>query len=447
MSLFWVASRMRDSRDAFIELALVLGLAAVASAQPAEQPPPASDTPATTPQPIPTPPAATPSGSLLTSIFGPQRPAFVRQRLTRVPDMFGDFVGGGVTLSATEQFTTIDGNEQVVTTDLVGNLDVPLAGPMSRLKISDFNKALPVDRVFFFYNHFHNALQNSTVTDTGNGPIFSGRPQSIDRYTFGIEKTFFDGQASIEMRLPLFGDPGFVNTSDPNFPSATTGVSAGSVGNFALILKQLLFADDDFTFAAGLGIETPTGDDTKARVGQFQYKFANNAVLLHPWLGFMLAPEGNFFLNGFLHCAVPLNGNEVRQVNLGDQMFNVPSGRIGILNDQTLLFADLGLGVWLVGPRPQGTLRSLAGIFEFHYTGSLQSADQILVSSMSSGGSTEAVTIGQRRNHFDIVNLTTGLQCQLGQGSFLRVAGSFPARPQDNRFFDAEVLVNFTQLY
>ena len=55
------------------------------------------------------------------------------------------------------------------------------------MKIGDDTSPLPVDRVFFDYNHFHNALLTA-----------NGQDISLNRYTFGLEKTYFDGMTSVE---------------------------------------------------------------------------------------------------------------------------------------------------------------------------------------------------------------------------------------------------------
>jgi hypothetical protein len=344
--------------------------------------------------------------------------------------MFGDSIGPGATLALTE--LTIPG--------VNGEIDLPLTGALSRLNVSDFNKALPVDRVFFNYNHFHNVLRRSFITETSSGVFASGDMRSIDRYTFGIEKTFFDGQSSLEFRLPLLGNSSFSTTPDPLTPDATTSVSTGAIGNVSLILKQLLYADDTGSIAAGLGIETPTGDDTQARATAIRYTVENDAVHLHPWLGYLSSPARDFFMNGFVHLDVPLNGNDVRQTGVGGGPVLI--GPVGVFNDQTVLRADVSAGVWLIGPYDRGDFRALAGIVELHYATALNDSDRVT----AVNGGTTATLLG-RRNRFDVLNLTAGLQSQISGGTFVRVAASAPLRQPDDRFFDAEVLFSVMQLY
>ena len=66
--------------------------------------------------------------------------------------------------------------------------DIPTAGVLSRSKISENNKAVTMDRIFFTMNHFHNALQG----DTDTSDAIPASDLSIQRYTFGLEKRFLD---------------------------------------------------------------------------------------------------------------------------------------------------------------------------------------------------------------------------------------------------------------
>jgi len=60
----------------------------------------------------------------------------------------------------------------------------------NRLNIAENNSPTPRDRVYFQYNHFHNI----TELDILGGFLWDNRGTndlSIDRFTFGLEKSFF----------------------------------------------------------------------------------------------------------------------------------------------------------------------------------------------------------------------------------------------------------------
>jgi hypothetical protein len=88
------------------------------------------------------------------------------------PSMVGDFLGGGFLLTSGQT--------------------VPIARGDRRFKVAENVSPIPRDRILFNYNHFHNSL-----TD------INGASRDLDRFTFGFEKTFLHGRASIETRLPL----------------------------------------------------------------------------------------------------------------------------------------------------------------------------------------------------------------------------------------------------
>ena len=79
-----------------------------------------------------------------------------------------------------------------------GLLEAELSHPTlacSRLNISENNSAMPTDRLYFSYRHFHNATPTR---------FFQYEQDfSVDRYTLGGEKTFWDGMMSFEVRVPL----------------------------------------------------------------------------------------------------------------------------------------------------------------------------------------------------------------------------------------------------
>lgn len=241
-------------------------------------------------------------------------------RLFRTPDMYGDFFA-----SAQATFELRDS---------IANLDLPPLGGGRRTKICETNRAIPTDRCFFLYDHFHNAL---TFERTGLPGEY--RSLNVDRYTFGVERTLQDGLWSIEARMPLTGGVDLTTpAADPDFI-----MSGGEVGDLALILKGLVYRSDDVAVAVGVGVTSPTGSDAHATLPDFnmQIDIHNDAVHLLPFIGLTSAPADWLFYHAFVQIDAATQGN---LITLDRGISGFDSGR---LNDATLLFVDGGGGVWL----------------------------------------------------------------------------------------------------
>ncbi len=96
-----------------------------------------------------------------------------RGQYSAAPAMLGDFFGGNFGFSSFDTAT------------------LAVAGGIRNFKIAENVSPMPQDRVFFNYNHFHNAVED-----------INGRAYSLDRFTFGGEKSFADQLFSLEARLP-----------------------------------------------------------------------------------------------------------------------------------------------------------------------------------------------------------------------------------------------------
>jgi hypothetical protein len=385
------------------------------------QPPPAAGAPANLPRSTP---ASAQPRSTRTSSPPPNR-------LASAPDMFGDFFQTGGDLNFGPNLDAIAKGLP----STFGSVSIPSAGGSRRVKIAENNKAMPQDRLIFSYNHFHNALQ---VNDT---PFFNplgttARQFPIDRYTIGLEKTFFDNLWSCEVRMPF--------QSSFGFETADLIGAGGQIGNLAIILKRLVYETDDLAAVMGMGIDTPTGSsftliDSIPGIPSNQIVFRNDSLHLLPYVGFLSAGDKPYFINGFLQVDIATGGNRVDVGRLG-----APAMTIGRFTEQNLLFADLGTGYWLYrDPNSQNRLTSLAALLELHYTSSLQDADSIVA---AAGGRPFNYT--NNFNRFDILNITTGVQAQLFNATSLRVAGVFPlGSAPDRRFFDSELQVQVNRRF
>jgi len=297
-----------------------------------------------------------------------------------------------------------------------GCTDVSIAGGDRTFKIAENSSPIPTDRVFFNYNHFHRALI------AGNGLT-----RSLDRYTFGIEKTYCCGLGSVELRIPFAHGLNSRQSSGLYGPLAAT-----EFGNLAVAWKHALCRDSYTTLSAGLGMTFPTGDEALAvegRAGRVMTRIKNNAVHLQPFLGWLRTPNQRVFYEAFVQLDFDCNGNTVYTSSYAG-----PPIRRGTLFDQILLYVDFTAGFWAYHNENASLLWGVAPMLELHYTSTLQGAANV-------GGITNPC------NRMDILNITGGLHFQLGPLSTLRVAAVAPLTSGDDTLFPAEVTVQFNRRY
>jgi len=354
------------------------------------QQPPAAGQPAT-PQPPPQPRRTTSSRS-------------GNVRLASVSNMFGDL---GMT-NAQVGIQLSNGQSGKA------SFDLPMNAGSKTAKIAENDNPIPVDRIFFNYNHFQNVFSISEQPAAPPGPAVI-RQEPIDRYTIGFEKTFNDGWNSVELRMPFNG------TFDTNLQSV--GIQGGNVGNLAVVLKSLLYLDGNLAVGAGLAIDTPTATDITSRLGLNRLRFENQAAHLLPYIGFLWNPgdptwgwgDGLFF-TGFAQIDVAANSNQVNFIGPD----GTPLKPLGKLTEQNLAFLDVAAGYWVYRDPYAERLTGLAAVTEVHYTTTLQDADLL-----AGGINGSAVVIGAGQNRFDVVNGTIGVQALFFDASSLRVAGVF----------------------
>ncbi|MDA1051918.1 MAG: hypothetical protein O3C40_15740 [Planctomycetota bacterium] len=374
-----------------------------------------------TPSDAPRLPSVAPDLALLLARYQ-RTPA--RTRLASVPKMFGDSIG------QVAGFSTLV--NQPNAPPVLTTFGIPI-GSSRASKVGDHNAALPVDRVYFNFNHFHNALDATF----GVGPMAVANSASINRYVFGWERTFREGLWSVELRMP-FTD---------NYGAAIPGPNAiasggGNVGNLAIVLKRLVYETEDTVIAAGLVLDTPTGEDTFASIGPISYFVDNNVMGMLPYIGLLHVPDDQHFINAFLQTDIPLGDNTVRTA---DATGTPPSQSLGNFTQPTLLYLDVSAGYWLYRDPFASHLTGLAALLELHYTTTLHHGRALNGSFVGSNG-TEPFTFGRRSGVSDVVNLTAAFNATLANAWVVRVGGIFPLGA-DNRFFDAEVAVQATRYF
>jgi hypothetical protein len=283
------------------------------------------------------------------------------------PHMMGDQAGmtaigsgpvGTQTTTTRTTTTTFDPETERFTTKTITNTTTRLiSGPggvallnptTGAFKIAENESPMPVDRVFFTYNNFSD-LQPVTATPGVNSSLTNvvGVPGSnttttvstsipaqrvsanLSREVFGFEKTFLDGYASIEVRVPLLQQQ-----------SNTDGFGINDIGELTILGKYAFFLDraTGNVLSGGLAVTAPTGPGFVTAEGTL------HSTLLQPWLGYVWNAE-RFYVQAFHSVVVPTDSRDV-----------------------TLLFNDVGIYYWLYRTEPTRFVNSIVPAFEVHVT-------------------------------------------------------------------------------
>lgn len=167
-------------------------------------------------------------------------------------------------------------------------------GLVGRNKYFDDGSPLPRDRVFFDYSHVGNFQGLDTSFD-------------VNRYVFGAEKTFLDGTASVEVRVPFAG-----TVNSDQLGGQALDVDHAEFGNVGLLLKGTLFRNANGIVAVGLGLSMPTADDSRILfAGRTVLEIRNHAWLLQPILAAAWVPNDRFYVQAGLQFDFDANGNPV----------------------------------------------------------------------------------------------------------------------------------------
>ncbi len=323
-----------------------------------------------------------------------------RRRTYRLPGMFGDFYGGGVLETVIPIPNGPTGPSYVTT--------VASSGAVRRNKIGENNSPVPRHRWIFDYQFF-----NDVVGGIGD----------VNQYTFGFEKPFWDEMASVEFRFPVASTLG----TEQILGGPTS--RASEFGDITAIFKGVLLEYDQCLITGGLGVSIPTSDDARVidGAGSSLIQIEQQSVHLLPYLAFLHGHDSGWFCQSFLQLDIDVNGNPVSAGVFGPSLQSV-----GVLQDQTLLFVDLGIGYWLAGNPVDFGTPAIAAIAELHYATTLQDADTV-----TAGG----VTVRGITNRYDVPNLTLGAHIALGPRVSVRPGFVVPLNTGYNRHFDFEAMV------
>jgi hypothetical protein len=228
---------------------------------------------------------------------------------------------------------------------------VPIAtrGPFA---IAENESPAPQDRVYFANNYYGDVRgpqsgPNSpfvasttstttvvtgrnnvaTVTTTTNAVLPGAPSVNVNRETFGFEKTFLDGNASVEVRLPFLQQP-----------STFDGFGSDCIGDLTIIGKYAFYLDRSTgnVISGGLAVTAPTGPAIATTQGNLR------DTLLQPFVGYLWNFD-RVFVQAFHSVVVPTDASDV-----------------------TILFNDVGFGYRLYQGDPNRFLSSIAPALEVH---------------------------------------------------------------------------------
>lgn len=416
------------------------------TAQQATQPPaapvpaPGSTQPGT---PAPAPPTAAPAPRRRPPTRSPRSRSRRAVRLARVPNMFGDFWGGSPILKFT---APTDANDGAFDGSIDGQAQTPLTFGGRRMKISENNGLLPNHRIYFNYNHYHNA--NHSVFADPTDPEYDRDLSNVDVYTLGVERPLGDSEDwSVELRMPIYGKvTSGASVFDPiNIDLVDYTASEGGIGNISVIFKNVLYEEESTVISGGLGITIPTAEDVSIRVRRVTTEFMNQTVDVSPWIGISGTPGDDWFWQFFTQLNIPLNGSAVNYSSGIDPNFvfaSVPdAGSLGRFDLQTLFTAEVSAGHWLFRDTESDGITGVALITELHYTTALNDSDVLMGTAGALAGLTGSdimLMVNQPGYRQHIANATIGLHFAVGDNVKVRFGQVFPMRQSFDQPFSTE---------
>ena len=249
-------------------------------------------------------------------------------------------------------------------------------------KIADNQSPLPVNRVYYDFNYFDNVWQK--VNQTEQNGIDRVR---IYRQLIGGEKTFWDGYASIGVRLPI-------NTITADSSTGQSTPTKTAINNFSVYTKFLFYSNQETkTFASwGVAGTIPTGPQS---FGGANYVRNYNNFDIQPYLGFQKSWDKFYFL-AFEAVNVPLNSHDV-----------------------TTLYNDYSLGYFIFRSQDKSSfIQAIAPTLELHVNVPLNHRN--------------IYNFNDKAGSADVVDFTYGLnvffreRAQLGLGVVTPVSGPRP---------------------
>jgi len=244
-------------------------------------------------------------------------------------------------------------------------------------KFADNQTPFPVDRVFATFNFYD--YVNQSLNKRFDVPL--NRIQAY-RYTLGFEKTFFNKNASVGVRMPI--DTLSAQSRTPGFGGTST-----SVGDLSVFFKYALWQDREAgrVLSTGLAVTAPTGPGSFA--GADYLRRINHYAFLQPYVGFQWQWD-RFYVMNYLAVEVPTGPRDV-----------------------TILFNDTAVGYFVYrSASADALIRAVAPTLEAHVNVPLNHRDWANPASVAGTP--------------DVVDLTSGLNVFLGKRAILSLGAMTP---------------------
>jgi len=317
----------------------------------------------------------------------------------------------------------IDGNALQYTATLTGTQVIALPGASSvvgRVKMSEDNSPLPRDRVIFTYDSF-------------GGVPFTAAGINVNRFQFGVEKTFLDGRWSAEVRLP------FAGTLASSYTQGME-VTDTEFGNVRMAFKRLFTQSRYLTTSAGLAISLPTAkDQTVLSPMDFSilYQYRNKSVQLEPFVAALFTPTDRLFGQFWTSMNFDASGSTL---NWNPAVFGGTGS--AEVHDLPILAVDGQIGYWLIKDGG-GALRALAPFAELHWNQTI--AQNQLAGAINNATRGQGLTVtstGTRE-----LNMTAGFMAQVGDNMNVSVGAAVPLLQGADRTFDWQFGVRASYLF
>ncbi len=365
------------------------------------------------------------------------------------PGMIGDFFGG---LAGQKSLIPLIYGPGGMLSPEDLSVIVPRPGDMvGRIKFGENNSPIPRDRFIMDYTLYDRVDLNLP-------------PIQVHRYTPGVEKTFCDGFASVDVRWPfattLDSDiVGQVVTPSPNVNVATslTDTDSAEFGNLSMTLKFLLHRDRHWAISSGVQGTLPTADDVRVFENGITpgtshvelLRIDNKSYHVMPFLAAQFQSPDRFFMQCFVQADIDTTGSPV--LLYGSDQVSRPK-------NTPFLYLDTSLGYWLYRDQPTYMksrhgrtidtfssappmkLTGFAPRVELHYNKALDSRHEIAIP--ISAASSDYL-LGANVKSIDILNLTLGASCYFGANKELALAWGTPITGGTGSEFNSEFRVMF----